>query len=81
MALLWLIALVLTCCLSSGLAGWVWIIVLNDDPPWDLIGGTLFLAETPLFLWLAGRGPPVTMPGESPEALAADRFFQDHEPR
>jgi hypothetical protein len=80
LAALWLVALILTCLISSGVTGWVWILVLNDDPPWNLIGGAMALVETPLFFWLASRGPPQTMPGESPEAMAADRFFQDRKP-
>lgn len=68
-----------TCLLTSGLAGWGWILVLDIDPPWDLIGGTLLVAETPLFVWLARKGPALNMPGESPEALAADQFFRERD--
>jgi len=76
-ATFWLVVLIATCIALSGLAGWGWMLIFGDDPPWDLIGGTLFLAETPVFLWLIRQGPPAAMPGESPEAIAADQFFHD----
>lgn len=78
-AVFWLAALALACLVTSSLAGWAWILTLNVDPSWDLIGGTLFLAETPLFIWLARKRPALNMPGESPEALAADQFFRDRD--
>jgi hypothetical protein len=73
----WIFALVLTCLVSSGLAGWTWILLFDDSPPWDLLGGALFLIEAPAFLWLARKGPLLPVPGRTPEEMAADAFFHD----
>jgi hypothetical protein len=72
----WLLALILVCLASSGLAGWIWIQILGHAPPWDLLGGALFVFEAPVFLWLARKGPLAPAPGE-PEKIAADTFFND----
>jgi hypothetical protein len=63
--------------MSSGLAGWAWILLFDDSPPWDLLSGTLFLIEAPVFLWLARKGPQLPAPGRKPEEMAADAFFHD----
>ena len=72
-----MLTLVLVCLASSGLAGWAWTLLIDDSPPWDLLGGALFLAEAPVFLWLARKGPQSPLPGRPPEEIAADAFFHD----
>jgi hypothetical protein len=80
-AALWILALFLVCLTSSGLAGWVWTLLIDDSPPWDLLGGALFLAEAPVFIWLARKGPLSPLPGRQSEEIAADAFFHDAGPR
>jgi hypothetical protein len=77
LAAIWLFALILSCLISSGMAGWAWILLLDHAPPWDLLGGTMFLIEAPVFLWLARKGPQLPAPGPKPEEMAADAFFHD----
>lgn len=79
MILAWIGALLATCVVSVGLAGWAWIVLFDAAPPWDLIGGALALLETPLFIWLANRrvAPLPPVPGETAEEMAANAFFRD----
>jgi hypothetical protein len=81
LAAAWLLALIIVCLASSALAGWVWILLFGDTPPWSLLGGALLVLEAPVFLWLARKGPLAPAPGGKSEKMAADAFFNDPERR